>query len=653
MRGTHGRPYRRPARSTAIRRRAETSAPARADAAVSTLPAGDGPLGHVAGRARRRRPAPRRPSGSTSTTTAGSRSPSPATGARRRPSPTATGRCIYRTRFELDAGPGGARHWVVLDGVFYQADVWLDGAYLGDPEGYFFPHAYEITDLARLGARARARRRGDLRAAAGPAGQAQPHRRLPALGLHRPGVEPRRPVAAACGSSGRARCGSTACGCCAARPTPSGPTCMVRAELDSDEARTVRVRTTVDDRVERELEQSAGRGDQRGRVDLRRRQPPPVVAVGARRPAAVHPRRSRSSSTTSRATPAPSAPGCGRWRCTDWVLSVNGERLFLKGVNLGPTRLALGEATPEELRRDVVLAAEAGLDLLRVHAHITRPELYDAADELGMLIWQDLPLQWGYARSVGKQAARQAAEAVDLLGHHPSIAIWCGHNEPLDPRRRARASPSTCARTAIELRRRARSCRRWNRVDPRPPGSSARSSGPTAPARSSPTPASLPHLPQLDGTDSHLYFGWYHGEERDLPAFAAAVAPHGALRQRVRRAGRAGRRRRSWSPSAGRTSTGSGCRSTTRSRRRSFDERVPPADHATFAGWRQATQRYQARRPAPPHRDAAPAEVPARPAASASSAWPTPIPAVTWSRARPRPARPSWRTTSSPRRAGR
>ena len=33
----------------------------------------------------------------------------------------------------------------------------------------------------------------------------------------------------------------------------------------------------------------------------------------------------------------------------------------------------------------------------------------------------------------------------------------------------------------------------------------------------------LPHPPQLDGTDSHLYFGWYHGDERDLPAFARAV----------------------------------------------------------------------------------------------------------------------------------
>ncbi len=26
-----------------------------------------------------------------------------------------------------------------------------------------------------------------------------------------------------------------------------------------------------------------------------------------------------------------------------------------------------------------------------------------------------------------------------------------------------------------------------------------------------------PHLPQLDGTDTHVYFGWYHNRERDFP----------------------------------------------------------------------------------------------------------------------------------------
>ena len=29
--------------------------------------------------------------------------------------------------------------------------MWLDGAYLGDPEGYFFPHSFDVTALSRLG----------------------------------------------------------------------------------------------------------------------------------------------------------------------------------------------------------------------------------------------------------------------------------------------------------------------------------------------------------------------------------------------------------------------------------------------------------------------------------------------------------------------
>ena len=115
----------------------------------------------------------------------------------------------------------------------------------------------------------------------------------------------------------------------------------------------------------------------------------------------------------------------------NWVMSVNGERLFLKGANHGPTRMALGEASSDEVARDVHLAIDAGLDLFRVHAHVARPELYDAADEAGLLLWQEMPLQWGYARSVRKQAIRQARKAVDLLGHHPSIVLWCGHNVPV------------------------------------------------------------------------------------------------------------------------------------------------------------------------------------------------------------------------------
>ena len=54
---------------------------------------------------------------------------------------------LHRRRFSADAAPAGRRSWIGFDGIFYQGDVWLDGAYLGDTEGYFAPHTFEVTAL--------------------------------------------------------------------------------------------------------------------------------------------------------------------------------------------------------------------------------------------------------------------------------------------------------------------------------------------------------------------------------------------------------------------------------------------------------------------------------------------------------------------------
>ena len=61
------------------------------------------------------------------------------------------GPLLYRRRIVTDEIADGRRRWLTLDGVFYQADVWLDGAYLGDAEGYFMPHSFDVTALSRIG----------------------------------------------------------------------------------------------------------------------------------------------------------------------------------------------------------------------------------------------------------------------------------------------------------------------------------------------------------------------------------------------------------------------------------------------------------------------------------------------------------------------
>src|SRR5207248_1002788 len=97
-----------------------------------------------------------------------------------------------------------------------------------------------------------------------------------------------------------------------------------------------------------------------------------------------------------------------------WRFHVNGERIFVMGSNQGPAAMALGAADPDDLAADVARAVDANLDMLRIHGHVTRPEVYAAADEAGLLLWQDVPLQWGYGRGARRPAATQARELGDM-----------------------------------------------------------------------------------------------------------------------------------------------------------------------------------------------------------------------------------------------
>ena len=120
---------------------------------------------------------------------------------------------------------------------------------------------------------------------------------------------------------------------------------------------------------------------------------------------------------------------------SSWIARVNGERIFIKGANILPTRPGLADATPEAVRRDVELAVETGLDGVRVQAHIAPNALYDAADELGLLLLQDFPLQWGYAAqhppSRGRPGARGRRRARPPPVDHPVVR----------PRRTGRRGP--------------------------------------------------------------------------------------------------------------------------------------------------------------------------------------------------------------------
>ncbi|HET6775391.1 MAG TPA: hypothetical protein VFH36_18905 [Acidimicrobiales bacterium] len=550
---------------------------------------------------------------------------------------TSDGPLLHRCRFEAAAPARARRAWLTFDGLFYQGDVWLDGGYLGDTEGYFLPHTFEVTHQLRD----RAEHVVAVEVTCPPPGPAA-RRTITGAFHHGEHVDPAgnpggiwRPVRLT--ETGPVRIATLRVVCSEASPERAVLT--LRAVLDSDAPRRVRLRTEVG-ALDHEADQplATGTNEVNWSVTVDR---PALWWPRALGKAVLHDVRvavvlagagggdddggGAGGEGSGPGADGPGADGPGdrpgavsderrlrtglrSVRLRRWIASVNGERLFLKGTNFGPTRTALGEAAGDELRRDVDLAVEAGLDLARVHAHVSRPELYDAADEQGLLLWQDLPLAGAMARGVRRQAARQARAMVDLLGHHPSIALWCGHDRPgAHDDRRAPEAPGTSPRgtappasappgTASAM---ARSLARqqlptWNRsvLDASVKRALHEADG------SRPVVAHsgvAPHLPQLDGSDSHLSLGWHTGDERDLPGLARR------LPRAVRFVSRFG---------APAVPPGEGAAFAQPERwpdldwerlethhgldRATFAARVPPEGYTTFPGWRDATQRYQA-----------------------------------------------------------
>jgi beta-mannosidase len=503
------------------------------------------------------------------------------------------GPVFYRHPFTADRLDADRRAWLTFEGLFYQADIWLDGSYLGDTEGYFAPQTFEVSDHLR--------QRDDhlvaVELSCSPQTDLRHKRNLTGVFQHWDAIDPAfnpggiwAPVTLT--TTGPVRLASLRILCREA--TTERATLDIRAVLDADTARSVTVTTAVRRAdgapgaptvagASEDHNLAAGPNRVRWRVTVDR----PALwwphALGGRTlhdvtvDVAVGGESSDSRIVTT---------GLRQVRVRNFIARVNGERLFLKGANLGPGRRSLAEVTPDDVRRDLQLARGAGLDLLRVHAHIGAPALYDEADRTGMLLWQDLPLQWGYG-PVRREAVRQARQAVDLLGHHPSLAMWCGHDEP--------AVPGPTPGDDTMARPRPRSWRDglpgWSHTGL--DRSVRRALERADPSRPVIAHAGVPPHPS-GGTDTHLSLGWDQGDERDLPrliarwpvlarfigSFGPAAVPgtdsfmapeawpdldwdhlHGAHGMDVA----------------------------------TFARRIAPADHGDFAGWRDATQAYQAR----------------------------------------------------------
>lgn len=369
-------------------------------------------------------------------------------------------------RAELGGVPldSGERLWLVLDGIDYAAEVWMDGERLCSHEGIYTPVELDVTDWRRPGARIEIRLQPAPKSHATPADRTQAgrsckpavgygwdfHPRLIPLGLWREAFLEIRPA----------------------------DHFAVRPEL--------RYRLDDDMRVARgELRVMLRRGGDGGPLRLRWTLTGPDGAVAVREDAAIAAGAEDASVPFELAAPSlwwphdQGEPACYRsvvellgsdgavidrdersvgfrrvrlvMAPDQWVepgpadfpktrsrppvtLEINGRAVFAKGSNWVCPDVFPGAVTRERLEPQLELVRASNLNLLRMWGGATAPQdaFYERCDELGIMVWQEFPLACNaYPDDPAYLIVldRESRSLIERLRDHPSVVLWCGGNE--------------------------------------------------------------------------------------------------------------------------------------------------------------------------------------------------------------------------------
>lgn len=129
---------------------------------------------------------------------------------------------------------------------------------------------------------------------------------------------------------------------------------------------------------------------------------------------------------------------------------LNGRHLFFHGANVHQDHAGWGDAVTEEaMCRDVRLMEEAGFDMIRGSHYPHAPAFSRACDREGMLFWSEASF-WGTAgpkvdggwtasaypvaesdiEGFEQSMLRQLEDMIRIHRNHPSIVVWSVSNEP-------------------------------------------------------------------------------------------------------------------------------------------------------------------------------------------------------------------------------
>jgi beta-galactosidase len=124
-----------------------------------------------------------------------------------------------------------------------------------------------------------------------------------------------------------------------------------------------------------------------------------------------------------------------RWvRFSGNGVELNGQKLLLRGTNRHQDRQGFGSALSNaQHRRDLEMIKAMGANFLRLGHYPQDPAVLTAADELGILLWEEIPVV-DYINPVPRfteNTTRMLREMIRQHRNHPSVIVWGLMNEPL------------------------------------------------------------------------------------------------------------------------------------------------------------------------------------------------------------------------------
>lgn len=123
-------------------------------------------------------------------------------------------------------------------------------------------------------------------------------------------------------------------------------------------------------------------------------------------------------------------------RVEDGEIRLNGKPIYLRGISCHEESVENGKAlTDEERTENILIAKQLGCNFMRIAHYPHSERMAKLADELGMLLWEEIPVYWAIRfdrEETYQDAENQLRELMKRDWNRASAVVWSVGNENVD-----------------------------------------------------------------------------------------------------------------------------------------------------------------------------------------------------------------------------